>query len=273
MKNRLKGKFFQGDSSVPNNKNLSLQAIGLYSHLCTKPDDWDFSYRGLESQLKAGEKAIRSAVRELVHENILIRIPTIKNYKGQKYRGFDWVLHPTPEDLIKCLDPIKKASSRVVAVSGTTPNGDDLNGNYPIGNDISNNELSNNKLSNNEGEEETPTTTSNSLTDDERPSYITTAAERKKQSEIVRFEDDGQLKSYLEVENLIEKLESSVKGYQTLNAYNKKNFIVEFCLKNGVGKSYKGKNDVWTHLINSLKYYQPVEENKAKKTFTEVKFR
>ena len=78
MINRLRENFTQISNDILSDKDLSLKAKGLYAFLCSKPDDWDFSYDGLSFQLQEGEKAIRSAVRELVEATVLLRFPRSK---------------------------------------------------------------------------------------------------------------------------------------------------------------------------------------------------
>ena len=47
------------------NPKLSLKAKGLLSYMLSKPDDWDYSLRGLASQNKDGVDSIRTALKEL----------------------------------------------------------------------------------------------------------------------------------------------------------------------------------------------------------------
>jgi hypothetical protein len=48
-----------------NDARLSLKAKGLYAYLLSKPDDWVITKAGLETQLKEGREAIKSALAEL----------------------------------------------------------------------------------------------------------------------------------------------------------------------------------------------------------------
>jgi len=131
--NGNKGKF----TIVPNEifkKGLSLKAIGLYVYLNSKPEDWNFTYKGISSQLKEGEKAIRGAVKELVKAKMLIRIP--KKGDNGEFNGWIWVINPTKEHL-KHIDPSMKASD------GTCHYGHDQNGNDRNGHDQNGKFLSN----------------------------------------------------------------------------------------------------------------------------------
>lgn len=107
MKNRLKN-FTIVSNIVLNDENISLKAKGLYAFLCSKPDDWDFNYKGLRSQLKEGEKAIRTACRELVTAKVLTRKSFINTRNGKSFNDYEWILNPTNEDLEKTIDPFNK---------------------------------------------------------------------------------------------------------------------------------------------------------------------
>jgi len=103
LKKRATSKFTIVENETLNNKKISLRAKGLYSFLSSKPDSWNFSYKGLASQLMESEKQIRSAVKELVENDYLMRIP-LKD-KGS-FCGWDWIINPDSEDLkLKYLDP------------------------------------------------------------------------------------------------------------------------------------------------------------------------
>lgn len=55
---------------------LSLKAKGLYAVLMSKPVTWTISYRGLQQQLKEGQTAILSALKELEKAGYLRRVRT-----------------------------------------------------------------------------------------------------------------------------------------------------------------------------------------------------
>lgn len=46
-------------------KNITNKARGLLCFMISLPPDWDYSFNGLVSCLKEGEKAIRSQLNEL----------------------------------------------------------------------------------------------------------------------------------------------------------------------------------------------------------------
>jgi len=190
MINRLQGKFSVIDNSVLNNINLSLKAKGLYAFLCSKPNDWDFSYNGLSHQLKEGEKAIRSAVKELVNEKLLLRIP-LKD--GNNFNGWEWIINPTEEDLEKYIDPSNFKKSEVL-VSGTTQNGNYQDGIFQTSNQISNTKnktlKSNKKEKKEQKKENKPSTTPSNEEKDKTKDFIIKTIKflKKEDPGIVRYE-------------------------------------------------------------------------------------
>lgn len=57
-------------------ERLSLKAKGLYAVLMSKPEKWNVSYRGMQSQLKEGQTAILGALKELELAGYLVRVRT-----------------------------------------------------------------------------------------------------------------------------------------------------------------------------------------------------
>ncbi len=95
---RIKTRFATVPVDLTNDKNVSLKAKGLYAYLQSKPDDWDFSLRGIVSQLKEGLDAVREAVKELEVAGFLQRT-NYQNDKGQwdcDYELFDTRCDCTP---------------------------------------------------------------------------------------------------------------------------------------------------------------------------------
>lgn len=103
MINRLSENFTVISNEVLSNPKISLKAKGLYSFLCSKPNNWKFSYLGLSSQLLESEKQLRPLIRELVENKLLIRY-AIKD--GNSFNGYEWIINPTNDDIIKYKDPI-----------------------------------------------------------------------------------------------------------------------------------------------------------------------
>ena len=103
MINRVKKNFTNVWNEVLINKEISLKAKGLYAYLCSKPDNWRFSYKGIVSQLKESNCSVRKAIKELVNNNYLLRY-SVRTTKG--YIGWEWIINPTVYDLQNYLDPI-----------------------------------------------------------------------------------------------------------------------------------------------------------------------
>lgn len=118
MINRLKENFTQVNNSILNNANISLKAKWLYAFLCSKPNSWEFSYEWLMSQLLEWEKALRSAVKELVKINILLRVS--KKDDKNNFNWWEWIINPTEEDLRNYIDP---TMSMEVSLLGTSQEG------------------------------------------------------------------------------------------------------------------------------------------------------
>lgn len=52
-------------NQVLNSMDISLSAKGMYAYMKSKPDNWNFTIRSMAKQLKEGQTAISSAVKEL----------------------------------------------------------------------------------------------------------------------------------------------------------------------------------------------------------------
>jgi len=140
FKNNLKDNYTVIANDVLSSTELSLKAKGLYAFMLSKPDNWQFSYSGLTHQLQEGEKAIRSAVKELEEFGVLIKLP---KKDGRNFSGWRWILHPTEEEK-NLLDKSQKGNDPVGNdPHGNSHNGNDRNGNDHIGNDQKGNEISN----------------------------------------------------------------------------------------------------------------------------------
>jgi hypothetical protein len=89
-----------------NDPNLSLKAKGLWAFLMSKPNDWKISYRGLMSQLKEGQSAILSAMKELEKEGYLVRGEKFR-MPGGTFKQDDSILFEKP-----CVENLSADSSR-----------------------------------------------------------------------------------------------------------------------------------------------------------------
>lgn len=90
----FKCNFTQVPNEIINDKNVSLKAKGLYLYMVSKPDDWEFSYRGMASQLKEGIDSILSTIDEL------IKLGYMEKIKNRSSNGLqlanDYVMHEKP---------------------------------------------------------------------------------------------------------------------------------------------------------------------------------
>ncbi|MBM4646558.1 hypothetical protein GS464_29525 [Rhodococcus hoagii] len=66
-------------------QRLSLKAKGMYAVLMSKPENWNVSYRGMQTQLKEGQSAILAALKELEECGYLVR-RSARDEKGRIYR-------------------------------------------------------------------------------------------------------------------------------------------------------------------------------------------
>ena len=57
--------FSMVSNELLNNENISLKAKGLFAYMLSKPDSWNFTYKGMCKQLKESESAIASGIKEL----------------------------------------------------------------------------------------------------------------------------------------------------------------------------------------------------------------
>jgi hypothetical protein len=118
LKNNLKNNFVTGDAQFFRKNTVSLAAIGLYFYLSSKPEGWDFSITRMAKELANGESSIQNAAKELASIGVLLRIP---KREGGKMAGWEWILHPTPEELENTQDPIHRTpQNRAFGKMGTS---------------------------------------------------------------------------------------------------------------------------------------------------------
>jgi len=145
--NNFKDGFTVVDNSIINGKKLKLEALGLYTFLVSKPTGWNFSYRGLSSQLLESEKTLRRIVKQLVEAKLLLRV-LVKD-KNNNFAGYDWILHPTEEQLEAHIDPALRSKElpNTELPKGKLPKGKLPNGELQNGKGLSNTKPSNTKES------------------------------------------------------------------------------------------------------------------------------
>lgn len=80
-------------NSLLNNPLISLKAKGLYAYMDSKPETWDFTIKGIVSQVKESFESVRAAIKELEESRYLSK-EQFKNEKGQW--DCDYTLYPDP---------------------------------------------------------------------------------------------------------------------------------------------------------------------------------
>ncbi len=63
--NKQKTNFTLIANNVINDDRLSLKAIGVFTYMFSKPDNWNFTIKSMCSQMKDGERSIKGAIDEL----------------------------------------------------------------------------------------------------------------------------------------------------------------------------------------------------------------
>lgn len=66
--------FTQVANDVLNDKQLSMQAKGLYAYIYSKPNDWDFSFKRISEDMGNGTRSVLSTLKELERSGLLKRI-------------------------------------------------------------------------------------------------------------------------------------------------------------------------------------------------------
>ena len=94
LKKSFQINFTQVPNIIINDKKVSLKAKGLYLYMVSKPDNWEFSLNGMESQLKESRTAIVRIIDELI---ICGYMDKIKNRINGKQATNDYILHLEPQ--------------------------------------------------------------------------------------------------------------------------------------------------------------------------------
>lgn len=89
----FKCNFTQVPNEIINDKNVSLKAKGLYLYMVSKPDNWDFSFKGMSSQLLESISAINRIIDELIKCGYLQKI---NRRNGKLVLTNDYILHEKP---------------------------------------------------------------------------------------------------------------------------------------------------------------------------------
>lgn len=95
LKKSFKIDFTQVPNFIINDKKVSLKAKGLYLYMVSKPDNWEFSFNGMQSQLHESVGAISRIIDELSACGYLEKIKTRVN--GRQGLN-DYILHLEPQN-------------------------------------------------------------------------------------------------------------------------------------------------------------------------------
>lgn len=141
LKKSFEISFTQVPNQIINDKKVSLKAKGLYLYMVSKPDNWEFSIKGMSSQLKESHTTILRIMDELIESFYMEKI---KNRVDGKQSVNDYILHLEPFKPLKHSEyqnenqkmRITKRESQNASTSNTIP--------------------SNKEKSNTEGVKETP---------------------------------------------------------------------------------------------------------------------
>jgi hypothetical protein len=82
IKIRPQEKFTSLDNSILQDKNLSLEAIGLWAHCMSRPKDWTFHVSQLCSHFKVGKDKVNKIINELIDEGYAFKGQTMKEKEG-----------------------------------------------------------------------------------------------------------------------------------------------------------------------------------------------
>lgn len=90
--------FTQVPNCILTDSNISLKAKGLYCYLLSKPDEWEFHTECILEEIKEGETAFYSAIKELIDAGYIIRYQKNENgkFSGTVYEFIDVWNQKTP---------------------------------------------------------------------------------------------------------------------------------------------------------------------------------
>ncbi|NFM30640.1 DnaD domain protein [Clostridium botulinum] len=123
---------------------LSLKAKGLMSYFLSRPDNWEFYSSEIEKNCKDGEKAIRTAIKELETNGYIERLLK-RDSNGKLIGGYDYTIYEIPQNIksdeTTCTkeEPKRQNAYSAKCLSGETPirrNGGLLNNDIKLNKDI-----------------------------------------------------------------------------------------------------------------------------------------
>lgn len=83
------------DNGLIDDRRLSYRAKGLLITMLRKPDDWDFTLKGLTNLSKDGKDAVRTALEELTEHGYVQRDPQEHDESG-RFTGGTFVVYEIP---------------------------------------------------------------------------------------------------------------------------------------------------------------------------------
>lgn len=139
MLKKFTNNFTVTPNEIINHPKMSLKAKGIWTFLNSKPQNWNFSVKGMSHQNKDGEDGITSGMKELEKFRFLKRVPR-KDESGQ-WNGYDYHLTDVPFEIKPSRENPETDES---TVPGKTVNGKTVNGKSRtiVKNDLSKNDLS-----------------------------------------------------------------------------------------------------------------------------------
>lgn len=95
LENRLKKWYTIIWNDVILNNNIGLDTKWLYAYLLSRPDDWNFTFWWIQSQLNIWKKKLARMIKELEEEKIIVRYLINKGWEFSRI----WIIHPTQEEI------------------------------------------------------------------------------------------------------------------------------------------------------------------------------
>ena len=71
--NTFRDNFTKVPNSIVNDTNVSDKALGLFTYMASKPDNWTFSINGIVSQRKSSRTQVLSTLKELIQLGYLVK--------------------------------------------------------------------------------------------------------------------------------------------------------------------------------------------------------
>lgn len=84
--------FTQVSNNIINDNSLSYKAKGIYLHLVSKPNGWDFYIDEIVKSSKDGKESVQSGLKELESAGYLKRTPA-KSQENGKFTGYDYYIY------------------------------------------------------------------------------------------------------------------------------------------------------------------------------------